>query len=170
MNPDIDLFIAIAEIAGVFVGFGALIGVTRRSMIEVTQLGRIRAVVTTGLVVVVAALVPVTLSRYAVHGHNLWFICSLIFLVLLWVVIILSLRRVENRKIVIAQAQSNPWTTVFFWVALEIPVQAPLVLNILGLLPDFESALYTTSLVFNLFEAAFILTQLVYFRVSSSDG
>lgn len=37
MTVDSVLFIAIAEIAGVFVGFGALISVTRRSDVEPAQ-------------------------------------------------------------------------------------------------------------------------------------
>ncbi|MEJ2265933.1 MAG: hypothetical protein P8X95_21005, partial [Anaerolineales bacterium] len=61
---EIDLFIAMAEIAGVFVGFGALISVTQHSEIEAGQLGQIRAVVTIGLVVMVAALIPIGLDRY----------------------------------------------------------------------------------------------------------
>jgi hypothetical protein len=58
MTEDAVLFITIAEIAGVFVGFAALISVTRRSEIQPAQLGQMRAVVTIGLVVVVAALIP----------------------------------------------------------------------------------------------------------------
>ena len=54
-----DLLIAMAEIAGVFVGFGALISVTRRDKIESEQLVQIRAVVTIGLIVMVTGLVPV---------------------------------------------------------------------------------------------------------------
>lgn len=45
---ELDLFNAMAEIAGVFVSFGALISVTRRDVIETAQLGQIRAVVTIG--------------------------------------------------------------------------------------------------------------------------
>ena len=43
---DLVLFVTIAEIAGVFVGFAALIAVTRRCEIDASQLGQIRAVVT----------------------------------------------------------------------------------------------------------------------------
>ena len=81
MDQDINLFIIIAQIAGVFVGFGALISVTRRSDIEVAQLVLIRSVVTTGLIVIIAALIPVGLSRYGLSGHTLWAVCSLAFLV-----------------------------------------------------------------------------------------
>jgi len=91
----------------VFVGFGALISFTRRNEIEPIQLGQIRAVVTSGLVVIVAALLPVGLSRYGVGGHSLWFLSSLIFLLLVWAVIVLSLRRPENRRIVASEARAT---------------------------------------------------------------
>jgi hypothetical protein len=164
---DADLFVALAEIAGVFVGFGALISVTRHAEIEASHLGQIRAVVTTGLVVIVAALIPVGLSRYGVTGHYLWTICSLIFLFLSWAIIILALRRPENREFMIAQTRANPATAVFFWLLLEIPIQVPLLFAVLGLYPDLGSAFYTTALVFNLFEAAFVLAQFVYSQASS---
>lgn len=154
-----------AEIAGVFVGFGALISVTRRSEIEATQLGQIRAVVTIGLVVMVAALIPVALDRYGVTGHSLWVISSLLFLAISWAVIVLSLRRPENRQLVISQARSSPIKAVFFWLLLELPVQLPLFLIVLGLRPALDPAFYVTALVFNLFEAAFVLAQFVYSQV-----
>lgn len=167
MIQDTDLFVALAEIAGVFVGFGALISVTRHTEIEASQLGQIRAVVTTGLVVIVAALIPVGLSRYGVTGHNLWFSCSLVFLLLSWAVIVLALRRPENRELIISQTRASPVTAIFFWLLLEIPIQVPLLLAVLGLYPDQESAFYTTALIFNLFEAAFVLAQFVYSQASS---
>lgn len=168
MAQDVDVLVAIAEIAGVFVGFGALISVTRRTEIEASQLGQIRAVVTIGLVVIVAALIPVGMGRYGVTGHTLWFICSLIFLFLIWAVIILSLRKPENRELISTRARTNPVMAVFFWLLLEVPMQVPLVLAVLGWYPHLEPALYTTALVLNLFEAAFVLAQLVYLQVSPS--
>ncbi len=163
---ELELFIAMAEIAGVFVGFGALISVTRRSEVKTAQLVQIRAVVTTGLVVLVAGLVPVGLDRYGLAGSRLWFVSSLAFLALNWVVIVLSLRRPENRELAVAQAQASPARALFFWVLLELPVQVPLVLAVLGVRPDLQPAFYLTALVFNLFEAAFVLAQFVYSQVS----
>ena len=156
-----------AEIAGVFVGFGALISVTRRAEIEAEQLGHIRAVVTIGLVVLVAGLIPVGLDRYGVTGRSLWFISSLVFLVLSWGVNLLSLRRAENRQLVIAQLRSRPWSAAFFWLLLELPVQVPLFLALFGVRPELDPAFYLTALLFNLFEAAFVLAQLVYSEVRS---
>jgi len=158
----IDFFVAIAEIAGVFVGFGALISVTRRTRFEVSQIGRIRAVVTIGLLVIVAALIPVVLSSYGLSEDHLWFISSFSFLILNLGVIILSLLRSENRVLLAAQSRANPLTAAFFWLLLEILVQVPLILILVGSWQDLEPAFYSTALVFNLFEAAYVLAQLVY--------
>jgi hypothetical protein len=48
-----------------------------------------------------------------------------------------------------------------FWL-LEVAVQLPLVLVVLGAAPDLDGAFYLTALVVHLFEAAFVLAQLVY--------
>lgn len=170
MAQDIALLIAMAEIAGVFVGFGALISVTRRIEIDASQLGQIRAVVTIGLVVMVAALVPVGLTRYGVSDHTLWVICSFIFLLLIWTVIILSLRNRENRQLLNTRTQANPMSAAFFWFLLEIPMQIPLLLVLLGSYTELDAAFYTTALVLNLFEAAFVLAQFVYSQVSASSA
>ena len=170
MIQDIELFIAIAEIAGVFVGFGALISLTRRNEIEASQLGRLRAVVSIGLVVVVAALIPVGVSRYGVTDHTLWLMCSLIFLGLLWAMSILSLRQPENRKLVTNQAREGPVRSVFFWILLEAPIHVSLILIATGVYPDHEPALYLTALLLHLFEAAYILAQLVHTQAEADPN
>ena len=167
---DSGLFIAIAEIAGVFVGFGALISVTRRIEIEAAQLARIRGLVTMGLGIIVAALIPVGLNLYGVTDHNLWFLSSLIFFSLNWVVIILSFRDPVNRELMKTETRSNPVITVLFWLSLEVPFQVILVLTMLGLYPHLEPAFYTTALLFFLFQAAFALTLLVYSQVSPPNA
>lgn len=161
---DVALFVTIAEIAGVFVGFAALISVTRRSEIDAAQLGQIRAVVTVGLLVVVAALLPVGLAAYDVTDRGLWVASSVAYLVLNWIVIVLALRRPENRQLAGGQARATPVLAGLFWL-LEVAVQLPLLLILFGFNPDFDSALYLTALVFHLFEAAFILAQIVYAQV-----
>ena len=165
MTQELELYVTMAEIAGVFVGFGALISVTRKDEIETAQLGRVRAVVTVGLMVMVAGLIPVGLDRYGVGGHGLWFSSSLVYLLLNWAVILLSLRLPENRALVGDQARSSPLLSVFYWLFLEISVQLPLILTIMGIWPSLEPAFYLTALAFNLFEAAFVLAQLVYAEV-----
>ena len=54
---DFAPFLSIAEIAGVFVGFGALMSLSRDRQEE--SLVALRVVISIGLVVLVAALIPV---------------------------------------------------------------------------------------------------------------
>jgi hypothetical protein len=168
LTQDIELFIAIAEIAGVFVGFGALISLTRKNAIEYAQLGRLRGVVSVALVVIVASLIPVGISRYGLAGHDFWLVCSIIFLVLVWAQILISLSKAKNRKLLAIQTLENPIVSMFFWILLEAPIHISLVLAITGIYPDLEPALYTTALLFHLFEATFLLVQIVNYQMKPS--
>ena len=168
MTLDVELFIAIAEIAGVFVGFGALISLTRKNTIDFAQLGRLRGVVSVGLVVIVAALIPVGISLYGVTGHNFWLVCSIIFLFLVWVQILLSLRKTKYRELLTKQTFDSPITSMFFWMLLEAPIHISLILVLIGIYPDLEPAFYTTALLFHLFEATFLLVQIVNYQMRPS--
>jgi hypothetical protein len=156
-----SLFTTIAEIAGVFVGFAALIGVTHRSETGTVQRARIQAVVTTGLLIVLAALVPVALESYRLTDRALWVTSSAAYLLLNWAAIALALRRTDNRRVASTQARETPVVITLFW-ALEVAVQGPLLLVLLGVNPALDEAFYRTALVVHLFEAAFVLAQLVY--------
>ena len=170
MTQDVELFIAIAEIAGVFVGFGALISLTRKNAIDFPQLGRLRGVVSVGLVVIVAALIPVGISRYGITGHDFWLVCSIIFLFLVWVQILLSLRKSEYRELLTKQTRVNPIISMFFWILLEAPIHVSLILAIIGIYPDLEPAFYTTALLFHLFEATFLLVQIVNYQMKPTTN
>jgi hypothetical protein len=106
----------------------------------------------------------VVISRYDVDEETLWRLASLVFLALSWTLFILGFRSRSNRQLLRAQAQQQPVASAFFWLALELPIQVPLVLAVLAIWPDLGEAFYTTALVFNLFQAAFLLAQFVYAR------
>jgi hypothetical protein len=108
-------------------------------------------------------LIPVALSAYDITGHALWLIAGLSYLLINLTVIFLALRRPENRRLAAVQARTAPMASAFFWL-LEIPVQVPLVLVVLGVNQDLDSAFYLTALAFQMFEAALVLAQLVYSR------
>ena len=167
-----EFFVAIAEIAGIFIGFGALISITSPDEIEPSQLQRLRGLVTVGLMVIVVALIPVGLSLYGVTGHILWFICSLVYFSANWAMIIWSFQKATNREMMTKEFRTRPVITTLFWLLLEVPLQVPLILTMLGLFPDLEPALYTTALLFHLFEAVFVLAQIVYSQVepTSAEG
>jgi len=169
MIEDLELLLVIAEITGVFVGFGALIGLSRTKDADNWQVIQIRGVVSIGLTVFVIALLPVLLSRYGIEGHILWFACSVIYLVVNWGSIINGFRESESRTLAKTQAKTQPLRTIFFWLLLEVLMQGPLYLILLGTFPDLESAFFITSLLFNLFEGVYVLAQVVYGQVDSSN-
>lgn len=166
---NVDVFVTIAEIAGVFVGFAALISATRRPDIEGFQLSQIQALVTIGLLVVVAALVPVGLAAYGMSERALWVTSAFIYLVINWVSSVLALRRPENRFFARNQLRASPASAALFWV-LELLVQVPLLLVIFGVNQDLDRAFYLTAIVVHVFEAALILAQLVYSQAAKREA
>lgn len=170
MVLDVALLIAIAEIAGIFVGFGALIGVTRPTDVPFEQLARLRGLVTMGLMIIVASLIPVVLSLYGFIDRTIWFVSSLVYYTLNWIVIIRSFRDPMNRQFMRDYTQTNPIISILFWVLLEVPLHALLILNLLGFFPLLEPAFYTTALLISLFQAAFALVQLVYLQAVPTNS
>jgi len=93
-HDDLQLFLSIAEIAGVFVGFGALISAAQdQTMAARVQL---RGVVMTGLAVLIAALLPIGLARFGLADRALWGCASAAFLLLIWMIIVAALRHPEE--------------------------------------------------------------------------
>jgi hypothetical protein len=84
---DTELFLSLAEIAGVFVGFGALIAVRSGGPTEAGEVTGIRWVMSNAIWVVVAALVPIFIGSYGLSGHELWLVGSLLALILFAVII-----------------------------------------------------------------------------------
>jgi len=156
--PETDLFMELAGIAGVFLGFGALISIRSAGTSEAFELTYIRGVVEMGTQVVVAALVPVALSSYGITGHELWLLSSLVYLGLSWGIFAVSMRVPEARAIAVA----TPWARRAVSLALFVPMQIALVLVVLGLVPDQESALYLTAIGLHLVTAASFLLSLAY--------
>jgi hypothetical protein len=159
---DTELFLSLAEIAGVFVGFGALISVRGGSTSDAHEVTYIRSVMSFAIWVVIAALAPVIVSRYDITGHALWMPCSLLALVLwlgLWIV---GERTTEAREAVAAYslAQSVGLTAPF--LLLIVPLLGALILVVLGPFPDQESAIYLTAVVLGLFVSAVALLMLVF--------
>ena len=76
---ELGLFVTLAEIAGVFVGFGALIAV-RSSDASARDVAYISSVVVSGVWVVAAGLAPVTLGAYDIGERELWFVSGLVAL------------------------------------------------------------------------------------------
>ncbi len=160
--PDSALLLSLAEIAGVFVGFGALISVRSREASDPHTLVYLRAVMWMGLWVIVAALVPVAISRYGVTGRPLWLASGLLGLVLYLVLWTADARSPE----IGAEKAGTPRTLVVRYAAIGLPISAlllcALVLVSVGAWPELEPALYFTAVTLGLLLAGFTLVMLVF--------
>jgi hypothetical protein len=159
---DTELFLSMAEIAGVFVGFAALISVRSSGPSDAHEVTYIRAVVTSAIWVVIAALAPVIVSRYGITGHDLWLACGLLALVLLLGQWIVNERQTESRELGAAYSRAQTIGTMASYLGLMIPTIGALVLVVLGLFPDQEPALYLTAVGLGLFLGALTLLMLVF--------
>ena len=74
------LFVTLAEIAGVFVGFGAFIAVRGGGTRDAKEVAYIRTVLSWGVWVVIVALAPVTLGAYDIGERALWLVSGLLAL------------------------------------------------------------------------------------------
>lgn len=167
---DVDLFIHSAEIAGVFVGFGALIAVRSGATMAVEEVNDIRWVVTAGIWVVVVALAPVFIAGYGVGGHGLWLASSVLALGFLAAVIVVFGRTSENRaevQMALGPARSAADrarmvldAALAFWLP-TVGLVVALGVVVLGLLPDQEQALYLTAVGLGLLMAALTLFYVV---------
>lgn len=161
-----ELFVHFAEIAGVFVGFGALISLRSAHVTDVHDVVYLQAVLALGVWVVVCALVPVVVSRYGVVGHAVWLPSALLALAI-WVAFLATFaRRPETR----ALNRSPELLDRFFPVVglpLHLVIAGSLALVVLGRWPDREPALYVTALAAGVTFASYTL--LVYVMSQRHD-
>ena len=167
---DTELFLSLAEIAGVFVGFGALISVRAGGASDPLDVAYIRTVVWVGIWVVVAALAPVIVSRYGITGHVVWLACSFSALVLLLGQWILNARTPEIQEEMAAMPRAIRVREAAVTALLAIPPIGALVLIVLGLFPDQEPALYLMAVAFGLLAAAVSLLKLVFSQRRPQPG
>jgi hypothetical protein len=166
---DTELFLSLAEIAGVLVGFGALIAVRSGGTMEVSEVNDIRWVVTTGIWVVITALAPTIVSSYGPTDHELWLACSLLALALLVVMMLVFARTPENLAELDVNLATVPRAKIAlvmgptFWLPLVLLVLV-LALVVLGPFPDQEHALYLTAAALGLLMGALGLFVAVFWR------
>jgi hypothetical protein len=161
---DTGLFLSLAEIAGVFVGFGALIAVRSGGASDPFEVGPMRAVVLTGMMTIIAALAPVTLGRYDLTAHQVLALSSVLVLVSYSGLAYIHARAPEY-KVVAAATKRSGWFRVVEDVAYALIVGGPilaLIVVAMGLLPELEAALYFTVVVLILVQAAWTLLWLVF--------
>jgi hypothetical protein len=169
---DADLFLELAGIAGVFVGFGALIAVRSDRPTDPIVVSPMRAVVSMGMMTVMAAIAPVALARYDLSEHQVWALSSALFLVG-WLVTVVSLAGTREYRAawaselgdIRAEPRALRWWRAgqgVFWAVWQIAVFLVPIVIVLGLAPEREAALYFTDVVVILLGAGLTLIQLVF--------
>jgi uncharacterized membrane protein len=163
---DADLFMELAAIAGVFVGFGALISVRSGGASDAREVSPVRVTVAMGLVAVIGALAPVTLGLYEFTEHQALAVSSVVTLAAGLGVGYKHVRSPEYRAYAAAMRPERlrvvDVVLLAAWVLIAGGVLLAPVVIVLGLAPAVEAALYFTVLVLVLLLAAWALLSLVF--------
>ena len=159
---DTGLFLSIAEIAGVFVGFGALIAL-RTASTDPYEVAPVRMVVSAGVLTMVAGLAPVVLGRYGLADHDVWLLCSILVLIGDIAVGVIAARTAEYQAVF---ATFRRTSAARYELAGTVLVSGAMVLAlivvVLGLARQLDATLYFTAVVLILIQAAWVLLELVF--------
>jgi hypothetical protein len=166
---DADLLLELAGIAGVFVGFGALIAVRSGGASDAIEIAPMRGVVIAGMMTIIAALTPVTLGRYDLTGHQVLALSSVVVLISYVGLLSMHRRAPEFRAVEATYPRRSGRFRVVRdaaeSLAMVLVVGGPvlaLVVVAVGLLPDLEAPLYFTVVVLCLVQAGWTLLWLVF--------
>lgn len=163
MTPDSSLFLAVAQIAGIFVGFGGIIGSLGDFHARTDAAKLLQSVVTLSLGVMTAALIPATLMQFHLDPQTLWQLSAAAFLLLLWVGgTLVVLFDPDYRQWFREHFKRAPLFAMLFWIGLEVPIQLSLFLALFGAIPEWSEGFVVTALMFNLFQAATLLTRFLF--------
>ena len=155
-----ELFVHFAEIAGVFVGFGALISLRSAPLSDAPDALYLRAVLALGVWVVICGLLPIAVSRYGVHGHALWLPCAVVAMCL-WGVLLASLARTGESREIDRSPERVDRLFPIVGLPLHVVIAGSLALVLLGTWPASEEALYVTALTAGVVFAGYTLLTLV---------
>ena len=159
---DADLFMELAAIAGVFVGFGALIAVRSGGASDMFEVVWMRGVVSAGLAVVLTALAPVVISRYGLTEHEVWALSSVLFIVALVGVYASNNLAPEARLADEGVSRRAKVVRTVVWVPTMIVLVLSPIAIVLGVAPELEAALYFTVVALVLLMSALALLMLVF--------
>jgi hypothetical protein len=161
MLENTDTLLSVAEIAAAFAGFAALVSVIRRRDREpgeaIHDVLRLRLIISSSVVGVAAALIPVGLAGYGLDGGLIWRLSSLTFLVLSYGIILSFVNAYQP-----VRGDFPPdRLAVAVVTSLEIVEQGSLLVVLLGLPLGNPAALYVTALIGNICQAGFIFVRFI---------
>ena len=162
-QPDSSLFLAVAQIAGIFVGFGGIIGSLGDFHARTDAAKLLQSVVSMSICVMTAALIPVVLMQFQPDPGILWQISSSLYILLIWFggsLVVLFNR--EYREWFRKHVKRAPLFAAFFWIGLEVPIQLVLLMAVFDAIPAWSQGFYVAALMFNLFQTATLLTRFMF--------
>jgi hypothetical protein len=159
---DADLFMELAAIAGVFVGFGALIAARSGGASDAFEVAWMRGVVSVGLLAVLAALAPVVISRYGVTEHQVWALSSILLFVGGVGLFALNNLSPEQRMVEDPIPTSMKALRFAIWLPTMIVAFLSPIAIVLGVAPVPEEALYFTLVALALLLCGMSLLMLVW--------
>jgi hypothetical protein len=160
---DTELFMELAGIAGVFVGFGALIAVRSGGPSEPQEVSAVRITVAAGVMAIIGALAPLTLGRYDLDDHQVLALGSVLILGGIIGISFMHVRSPEYKAYMASRGlRRSDAIGLVAWVALVGGMALAPIVIVLGVAPDLEAALYFTVLVLILLGAAWALMSLVF--------
>lgn len=165
---DTELFLSLAEIAGVFVGFAALIAVRSGGPTDPLEVAPMRMIVSMAMLTIVAALAPVALGRYDLTDHQVLSLSSVLVGVGFGGFLFIQVRAPEYKAALpIVMATRPAIQKVLERVATLLIIGGSalaLVAIVLGVAPELEVALYFTVVVLLLVMAAWTLLWIVFMQ------
>jgi hypothetical protein len=161
MLENTDALLSLAEIAAAFAGFAALVSVIRRRTDDPGEAAhdilRLRLIISSGVVGVAGALIPVGLAGYGLPEEVVWRLSALIFLVLSYGIIVSFIGAYQP-----VRGDFPPdRLAVAVTTAIEVLEQASILVVVLGLPFGNPGALYVTALIGNICQAGFIFVRFV---------
>jgi len=161
-SDTITFMLVLAQVAGIFIGFGALISVSKQSGATQREAKTLAMLVYIGIMIMVGSLLPVLLDRYGIVAQWSLRIGAIALLMMAWLAIL------KTASGVVDEFKQSPLNTGFFWLQ-EIVFQVPLILIVIGVYANFAEAFMLTALVVAAFEAAQLLVGIVFSRESAVD-
>ena len=160
MADDIDNLLGIAEIAGVFVGFAALVTVIargRESESRDEDVFVLASIVIFSVMVITAALLPVVLDHYGLAQSAIWRISG----GFLYVVNLLMMLFLNRSTLGFAAVHSRRRVLSLTVWSLSPFFHIPLLLCIFGAMQHLALAFFLTAIVAVLFQVSLLFAYLV---------
>jgi hypothetical protein len=161
-----DTLLSIAEIAATFAGFAALVTLFGRRRVAGSgahDLLRLRLVITTSVIVVVASLIPVALAGFGLEPRLDLRLSAAAYLLLHYVAIVSFVNSYQPVRGLFPPDR----LAVTVALIVEVLVQVALFAIVLGFFAKRHDGLYTSALIGTLAQAAFVFLRLVESTFSS---